>query len=73
MTKRNSFGMKAFGIRFIYLFVLIFLTYNPSHYSLIDWMQYELTSFSIGIGMIIIILWCVVLWFVYLGSDLRGG
>ncbi len=72
MTKRNSFGMKAFGTRFLYLLVLIFLTYNPSHYSLIDWMQYELSSFSIGIGIIVIILWCVVLWFVYLGSGWLG-
>jgi len=59
MARRNSFGMKAFSTRFLYLLVLIFLTYNPSNYSLIDWMQYELTSFSIGTGIIVIILWCV--------------
>lgn len=72
MAQRNSFGIKAFATRFLYLLVLIFLTYNPSNYSFIDWMQYELTPLSIGSGIILTILWCVLLWFVYLGSGWIG-
>lgn len=72
MAQKNSFGIKAFFTRFMYLFVLVLITYNPSNYSIIHWMQTELTPLSIGSGIILIILWSVVLWFVYLGSGFIG-
>ncbi len=72
MAQQNSFGVKAFFTRFFYLFLLVLMTYNPSNYSLLHWVQNELTPLSIGSGIILLILWSIVLWFVYLGSGFIG-
>jgi hypothetical protein len=72
MAQQHAFGVKAFFIRFIYLFVLVLITYNPFHYSLFHWIQNEHTPLSIGSGILLIMLWSVVLWFVYLGSGFIG-
>jgi hypothetical protein len=72
MAQQHAFGVKAFFTRFIYLFVLVLITYNPFYYSLFHWIQNEHTPLSIGSGILLIMLWSVVLWFVYLGSGFIG-
>ena len=72
MAQHNRFGVRQFVTRFFFLQVLLWVTYNPFGYSVVDWLQAEWTPLSMGSGVILGILWLVLLALVYLGSGWRG-
>lgn len=74
MKKRHSrFGFSDILLRFFALFCLMLISYNPYGFSIVAWIQSDLSPFSIGCSLIVIAIWGVVLWMAYLGIGKLGG
>jgi hypothetical protein len=60
----SSFNAGSFFIRWLFAFVLVFATYNPSGYSYVSWLWDEQTAFGpvlAIVGLLLIIAWLIFL------------
>lgn len=58
----RDFDFASFLLRFVFAFALVFLTYNPSGYSWVGWLQADVaTVYKAGAGLVLLIGWVVYL------------
>jgi hypothetical protein len=59
---RNDFDFGSFMLRFAFAFALVFLTYNPSDYSWVDWLFSETAMvYKVAAGLVLAIGWVMFL------------
>jgi hypothetical protein len=62
MTTRSNFTPASFAIRFLSAFVLVFLTYNPSGFSWLHWLNSEVDLvYKVAAGLILLVGWVMFL------------
>ncbi len=59
---RNDFSIGSFFLRFLFALALVFLTYNPSGYSWVGWLQSDIaTVYKAATGIVLLIGWVMFL------------
>ena len=59
---RNDFSIGSFFLRFLFAIALVFLTYNPSGYSWVGWLQSDVAIvYKAATGIVLLIGWVVFL------------
>ena len=59
---RNNFNFSSFLLRLAFAFVLVFLTYNPSGFSWVGWLQSDIALVYIAAsGIVLLIGWVMFL------------
>ena len=59
---RNDFNFVSFILRFLFAFVLVFLTYNPSGYSWVHWLNSDIAMvYKAAAGLVLLIGWVMYL------------
>jgi hypothetical protein len=59
---RNDFDFASFALRFVFAFALVFLTYNPTDYSWVSWLQSDIPMvYKAAGGVILLIGWVMYL------------
>ena len=59
---RNDFNFVSFMLRFLFAFVLVFLTYNPSGYSWVHWLNSDIAMvYKAATGLVLLIGWVMFL------------
>jgi hypothetical protein len=59
---RNDFNFGSFMLRFAFALALVFLTYNPSGYSWVGWLQSETpVVYKVAAGIVLLIGWIMYL------------
>ncbi len=59
---RNDFSMGSFFLRFLFALTLVFLTYNPSEYSWVGWLQSDVAMvYKAATGIVLLIGWIMFL------------
>ena len=62
MKNRNNFTLASFGWRFLIAFVLVFLSYNPSEFSWVHWLNSDAALvYKVLFGMVLLIGWVMFL------------
>ena len=58
MKNRNNFTLASFGWRFLSAFVLVFLSYNPSGFSWVHWLNSDAALvYKVLFGTVLLIGW----------------
>lgn len=58
----NNFTFQSFMLRFAFALALVFLTYNPSGYSWVDWLLAETPMvYKVAAGLVLLIGWVIYL------------
>ena len=72
IKKVNNIKLKGFLIRFLFSIALVFLTYNPSGYSYVDWVK-DMISSKDNIPLVLLVgVVLIIGWLVYLRATLRS-
>jgi len=59
---RNDFSIGSFFLRFLFAIALVFLTYNPSGYSWVGWLQSDVAIvYKAATGIVLLIGWIMFL------------
>ncbi len=59
---RNDFSIGSFFLRFLFALTLVFLTYNPSEYSWVGWLQSDVAMvYKAATGIVLLIGWIMFL------------
>jgi hypothetical protein len=59
---QRDFDFGSFGLRFLFAFALVFLTYNPTGYSWVDWLQSDIAMvYKAAGGLVLLIGWIMFL------------
>lgn len=59
---RNDFNAGSFFLRLLFAFVLVFVTYNPSGYSWVHWLQSDSAMvYKAASGVVLLIGWVIYL------------
>lgn len=66
----TNFGLAQFGVRFLFAFVLVFATYNPTQYSYARWVESVFPNITAIIALCGILL--LIGWFIFLRATLRS-
>lgn len=71
----SSFTLSSFLLRWLFAFILVFATYNPSGYSYVSWLMNPETQFGpvvAIVGVVLLIAWVVYLRATFLALDWLG-
>lgn len=62
MPTKNSFTFASFLLRFVIALILVFLTYNPSTYSWVHWLNSDAAMvYKVGTAVLLLIGWVMYL------------
>jgi hypothetical protein len=62
MSNKSSFTLASFLIRFVIALFLVMITYNPSTYSWVHWLNSDTTLvYKVGSGVLLLIGWVMYL------------
>lgn len=68
----NRFSSSGFGLRLLFALILVISTYNPTSYSLFNWIGTALGQSSLGPEHLLVTVVVVILWAIYLRATFRS-